>query len=191
MRITDTLEPNTARVAREAAAWQWRGQRPPFAHATGPGQLSVWEFPRPPRIERVEARFRIQAGGVTVVDTGVALRVCETASPPTYYFRRADFPPDVLVPAPGATSGCEWKGSATYLHLMAGGQRFAHAAWFYPNISAEYDWLADHVGVYASRVDGCFIDNERVVPQPGGFYAGWITADLTGPFKGEPGIPGA
>lgn len=148
--------------------------------------MSVWDFPRPPRVEAVALRVRIALGGQTVADTLRALRVCETASPPTYYLPIADIAPDALISAPG-TSWCEWKGRAVYWSVRGGGREAPRAAWSYPEPSPAFAALRDHVAFYAGPMDGCWVGDERVTPQPGGFYGGWVTADLVGPFKGEPG----
>lgn len=152
----------------------------------GPGQVSVWDFPRPPRLEPVDARVRIEFGGALIVDTTRALRVCETASPPTYYVPLDDVMADVLEPAPGQ-SFCEWKGRAAYWSVRVGDRVSPDAAWSYPAPTPAFAALRDHVAFYAGRVDACYVGDARVIPQPGHFYGGWITPDVVGPFKGEPG----
>ncbi len=146
----------------------------------------VADFPRPPAIERVAQTVRILLGGETICETDTAWRILETFHPPTYYMPVASFRPGVLI-AGTRTSFCEWKGVATYYALEAGGRLERDVAWGYPEPSAAYAALKDHVAVYAGRMDACFVGDEQVVPQPGGFYGGWITADLIGPFKGSPG----
>ena len=128
---------------------------------------------------RVALRDRLLA------DTRTALRVLETASPPTWYLPAADVDRSLLEPAPG-TSHCEWKGAARYWSCRAGDERVPEIAWDYPAPFAEFARLLEHFAFYPARVD-CFVDDERVLPQPGGFYGGWVTADVLGPFKGEPG----
>ena len=127
--------------------------------------------------------------GELVVDTSSGYRVLETYHPPTYYLPVLDFVPGCLVPS-RRTSYCEWKGAAQYFSVQSGGSVAADAAWGYPAPSAPFGALLDHVAVYAGPMDACFVDEERVVPQPGGFYGGWVTADLVGPFKGGPGTLG-
>jgi uncharacterized protein (DUF427 family) len=144
--------------------------------------LHVADFPRPPAIEPERRRLRIVLGGETIAETDAAFRILETTHPPTYYLPMAAFRPGVLVPS-ARSSFCEWKGSARYFSVGAQ----ADAAWGYPEPSPAYAALRDHVAVYAGRMDACFIDDEQVLPQPGGFYGGWITKDLVGPFKGAPG----
>ena len=153
----------------------------------------VAHYPRPPRLEREARRVRIILGGETIADTGAdtgaAWRVLETFHPPTIYLPPAAFPPGALRPAPGR-SFCEWKGMARYWTL-AGGDRLAErAGWSYPDPTPCFAALRDHVAVYAGMMDACLLDEERVAPQPGGFYGGWITAELVGPFKGGPGTLG-
>ena len=146
---------------------------------------NVWDYPRPPRLERVSQRLRVVLGHRTVADTHDGFRVLETSHPPTYYL-----PPSCFVcavwEAPGG-SVCEWKGRARLWTLRAGGKEAVAAAWSYPAPSAGFEPIRDHFAVYAGRVDACFVDDEQVVPQPGPFYGGWITANLAGPFKGGPG----
>ena len=127
-------------------------------------------------------------GSHTVAEAlpGTAWRILETTHPPTYYLPPSAFCAGVLAPRP-RTSFCEWKGIARYLSVTAGGRVEADAAWTYPDPSSAYAALKDHVAVYAGRMDACFVGDEQVVPQPGGFYGGWITAAFTGPFKGSPG----
>jgi uncharacterized protein (DUF427 family) len=148
--------------------------------------VSVWDFPRPPRIEPVEARVRIELAGQVIADSTRAVRVCETASPPTYYLPRADITPGVLVAAAG-TSFCEWKGRASYWSVNVGTRIVERAAWSYPSPTPAFVLLADMVAFYARPFDACWVGDERVIPQPGGFYGGWITPEVVGPFKGEPG----
>jgi uncharacterized protein (DUF427 family) len=188
MKTAPVEIPMTARLRR--AAERWRGStKPPFVTPAGPGQRSVWDFPRPPAVERVLERVTVELAGQTIVDTQQCLRVCETASPPTYYMPRADVAMQFVRPGSG-TSGCEWKGFARYFDLVVGDRVSAQAAWWYPNVEKEYAVLADHIAFYASRADRCTVAGEVVAPQPGGFYAGWITKELTGPWKGGPGTQG-
>jgi len=154
-----------------------------------PGQESVWDYPRPPRVEPSRERIRIILGGELILDTTDSLRVLETSHPPVYYVPRSAFIPGALEPAPGS-SFCEFKGSARYLTVRGGIAVAERAAWFYPEPVAGYADLADRVAVYPGRMDSCEVDGERVRPQAGGFYGGWITDRVVGPFKGEPGTMG-
>jgi uncharacterized protein (DUF427 family) len=131
----------------------------------------------------------IDLGGVRILDTSDVVRVLETSHPPVYYLLIADFTEGALVPAAGS-SFCEWKGAARYLDVRGGGRVVPRAAWNYPNPAAGFEMLSDRVAVYAGEMDACTVGGERVVPQPGGFYGGWITAAIAGPFKGVPGSNG-
>jgi uncharacterized protein (DUF427 family) len=175
---------------RQRAKWQYRGeQRPSFAAAPALGQESVWDYPRPPRVERDPRRVEVRAGGVDLADSVRALRVLETASPPTFYLPSEDARLDLLVRVDGA-SECEWKGGAVYWALrgpeVSGGPGSEPVAWSYPSPLAGFEELADHLAFYPGRVE-CHVAGERVRAQPGGFYGGWITSEIAGPAKGEPG----
>lgn len=157
--------------------------------APGPGQESVWDYPRPPRVESTRERVVVRLGGAVIVDTVAALRVLETSHPPAYYLPRSAFAEGTLVPAPG-TSFCEYKGLASYLSVRSGDATAERSAWFYPTPSPGFDVLADYVSLYPAAMDSCEVDGELVTPQAGGFYGGWITSRVVGPFKGEPGTLG-
>jgi uncharacterized protein (DUF427 family) len=146
----------------------------------------VADFPRPPAIEKVPDTVEIVLGGQVIAHTTEAWRILETTHPPTYYLPRQAFTPGSLLPS-RRTSFCEWKGLASYLTLVGGTRTEADAGWTYPDPTPAYAALRDHVAVYAGRMDVCMVGDERVVPQPGGFYGGWITAEFEGPFKGGPG----
>ena len=158
----------------------------PKPDPVGPGQESVWSYPRPPVVVATDRHVLVRLGGRVVCETRRALRLLETSHPPTWYLPRADFVEGSLRDAPGS-SFCEWKGKAAYLDVVAGADVAAAAAWTYPEPAVEFARLADHVALYAAAMDGCFVDGERVQPQPGDFYGGWITRDVVGPFKGVPG----
>jgi uncharacterized protein (DUF427 family) len=151
---------------------------------------SVWDYPRPPRLEPTSRRIRVVLGGETIVDTVRAHRVLETSHPPVYYVPAEDVRPGALAPAGGRATLCEWKGLATYLDVVAGGRRAERAAWTYREPAAGFEAIRDAVAFYAGRMDACYVDDEAVRPQPGAFYGGWITSDLEGPFKGAPGSDG-
>ena len=150
---------------------------------------SVWDYPRPPRVEPSSEHVVVTHAGVVVADTTASLRVLETSHPPTYYLPASSFAGGVLRAAEGA-SWCEWKGQASYLDLVVGDQVLTGIAWTYPEPSAHFEALRDHVALYPGRVDACTVDGESVQPQPGNFYGGWITSRVTGPFKGGPGTSG-
>jgi uncharacterized protein (DUF427 family) len=150
---------------------------------------SVWDYPRPPRIEATGRRVRIEAMGRAIVDTTEAHRVLETSHPPVYYIPPGAVADGVLVPNARRTF-CEFKGVARYWDVVVEGRRLEAAAWSYPEPSPGYEAITDHVAFYPSRMDACFVDDEQVVPQEGDFYGGWITSDITGPFKGGRGTSG-
>lgn len=150
------------------------------------GQESVWDYPRPPRVEKVAARIVVSLGGRVIVDTTDAVRVLETSHPPVYYLPRRAFLAGSLEPAEGS-SFCEFKGEAGYVDVVSNGALAERAGWFYPAPSRGYESLVDTVALYPAAMDWCEVDGERVTPQAGGFYGGWITEKIVGPFKGEPG----
>jgi uncharacterized protein (DUF427 family) len=179
--------PPWLQAAREH--WGWRGQaRPPFAAVPQPGQTSVWDHPRPPRLAPDTREVVIHWGGVEVARTRRAIRVLETAHPPSFYLPWADVARQLLQPA-GGGSYCEWKGPARYWSLVDGARRLDGVAWSYPQPLAGAEALADCVAFYPGQLD-CSVGGLPVRAQPGGFYGGWITADLAGPFKGAPGSEG-
>ncbi len=154
--------------------------------APGPGQESVWDYPRPPRLEPVGKRIRVTFNGVAIADTRRAWRVLETSHPPVYYIPPEDLRRDLLVRT-SRSSFCEWKGLARYLTVRVG-ERLAEAAgWTYPEPTAGFEPIRDHVAFYPAAMDRCTVDGEEARPQPGRFYGGWVTSDVVGPFKGEPG----
>ena len=150
-----------------------------------PGQESVWAYPRPPLVEPVRRRAVIRHGGLMVADTADLVRVCETSHPPTYYLPRTAFDPAVLVTGSGRTV-CEWKGVASYVDLVVpGSPPLPGIDWWYRE--STYPVLSGRVALYAGPLDEVSLNGERVTPQPGAFYGGWITGDVVGPFKGGPG----
>ena len=155
----------------------------------GPGQESVWDYPRPPRLEPTDRHLKVIFAGTVIAETRRALRILETSHPPSYYFPPSDLRSDLLEPAPGR-SICEFKGQAAYWSIRVGGRLSEAAAWSYAAPWSPYGALKDHLCFYAGRVDACFIDGEPVVPQAGDFYGGWRSADVVGPFKGGPGTRG-
>ncbi len=177
-------------IERERRRWRRAVRKRPDRIATpGPGQESVWDYPRPPRLERVSRPVRVEFAGVLLAESDRALRVCETSSPPAYYLPPEDVRRDLLEPFEHRTL-CEWKGLATYWSLRVGERVAREAAWSYPDPDPAYAALRDHFAFHAGRVDACRVGGERVTPQPGAFYGGWITPELVGPFKGEAGSEG-
>ncbi|WP_317629350.1 DUF427 domain-containing protein [Sphingomonas nostoxanthinifaciens] len=154
-----------------------------------PWQESVWTFPRPSIAQPVQAHLRVVLDGRTIAETRRGVRTIETNHPPTYYFPPDDVAPGALRPV-GGTSFCEWKGSAVYFDVVSGDVVRSRAAWAYPDPTASFADIRDHVAFYAAAIDACFVNGEQVVPQPGGFYGGWITSRVAGPFKGIPGSQG-
>ena len=154
-----------------------------------PGQESVWDYPRPPRIEPATRLVRVEFAGVEIARSARALRVLETAGAPTYYIPSSDLRREHLMPASGGTTWCEWKGVASYFDIVAAGSKARRAAWTYLDPMPNFKELAGHFAFYPAHVNA-FLDDEPVVPQPGGFYGGWVTSDIVGPFKGEPGTEG-
>lgn len=144
----------------------------------------VQTYPRPPDVQPVGPRVRVVLGGALVADTMAALRVLETHHAPTYYIPRKDVLA-VLTPTPG-TSFCEWKGSAAYWTVTAGNTTADRAAWSYPDPTARFAALKDHIAIYATMMEACFVGEAKVTPQPGDFYGGWVTPNLTGIVKGAP-----
>jgi len=155
----------------------------------GPGQESVWDYPRPPRVEAVPERIRVVVDGLTIADSTSALRVLETAGPPVYYLPPSDVRTDLLRPSPHETF-CEWKGNASYHTLDLPGRTIHNVAWSYREPLPGYEAIRDHVAFYACLVDEAWVGDERATPQPGRFYGGWVTSRIVGPFKGEPGTTG-
>jgi uncharacterized protein (DUF427 family) len=156
--------------------------------ANGLATESVWDYPRPPGVVPCDRHVRVLHRDVTVAESDRALRVLETASPPTIYVPPKDVRGELLEPAEGHTV-CEWKGDASYFDVVNEGSRAVRAAWTYPDPKEPYAELRDHVAFYAGRLE-CYLDDERVRPQPGDFYGGWVTEEIVGPHKGEPGTEG-
>jgi len=161
----------------------------PTPDPVGPGQESVWDYPRPPRLEPTSRRLRVVLGGEVVADTTEGIRVLETSHPPNYYFPPGDVRPGALERGKGV-SFCEWKGRAHYFTVHGGDRVVTEGAWGYDEPSEAFAAIGGYVAFYASRMDECTVDGELVVAQPGGFYGGWITGDVVGPFKGGPGTRG-
>ena len=155
----------------------------------GPGQESVWDYPRPPRVEPVSLRVRVVFGGVTIADSRSAKRVLETSHPPSYYLPPEDVDMTHLAKTQ-QRSACEFKGAAVYWTVQVGDEVAQNAAWSYPDPATGFGAIRDHLAFYPSRMDACFLGDERVQAQAGDFYGGWITSDIVGPFKGEPGTWG-
>ena len=161
----------------------------PRPDPAGPGQESVWGYPRPPRVEPCHRQVEVIFASETIAITLAALRVLETSHPPAFYLPPDSVFPGAVTPS-GRTSWCEYKGTATYLDVTWKRRTSPDAAWTYLEPSPGYEPLAGYVAFYPARVDVCLVDLQVVEAQPGGFYGGWITPDVVGPFKGGPGTEG-
>jgi uncharacterized protein (DUF427 family) len=166
--------------------WAYTGQkRPPFAATPGPGQESVWDYPRPPKLVADHRRVIVRSGALLIAGSIETYRVLETAGPPTFYIPPRDVHAALLKHYPG-TSLCEWKGEAKYWALETSASPRQAIGWSYPRAQDPYGSISNYFSFYPGRVE-CFVDGERVRPQPGYFYGGWITNEIVGPWKGEPG----
>jgi uncharacterized protein (DUF427 family) len=152
----------------------------------GPGQESVWDYPRPPRLEPSSRLVRVVFAGQLLAESRRALRVLETSHPPNYYIPPEDVALAFLAET-ASSSHCEWKGRARYYAATVGRHRVEDVAWSYPRPTTTFAALAGYLSFYPGRVDACYLDDERVMPQEGSFYGGWITSEIVGPFKGGPG----
>ena len=161
----------------------------PTPDKTGPGQESVWDYPRPPRLETFAGSITIDLGGVTIATADRAWRVLETSHPPTYYVPPSAFLDGALREASGS-SWCEWKGMASYYDLVTDSRIAERAGWTYLEPTRGFEPIVGAIAVMAAQVDRCAVNGEQVQPQPGGFYGGWITSWVKGPFKGIPGSRG-
>jgi uncharacterized protein (DUF427 family) len=161
----------------------------PGKNTQGPERESVWDYPRPPRIEDFERPIQVVFAGTTIADTHRAKRVLETSHPPCYYIPPSDVLMDHLIPTSRST-WCEWKGKATYYSVRVGGRIAENAAWAYLKPNPAFEPIQGWVTFYASLMDACFVDGEKVRAQAGDFYGGWITENIVGPFKGGPGTRG-
>lgn len=183
---TESVAGSGATPAEHTIRSSVRPMRRPEPETPGPGQESVWDYPRPPALDRSSETVEVVLGGRTIATTTRSLRVLETSHPPTYYVPADDFVEGALRPTEGA-SFCEWKGVAAYFDLVGGDVVAPRAAWTYPDPTPVFRDLLGTVAVKPDAVERCLVDGEVVEPQPGDFYGGWITARVVGPFKGVPG----
>ncbi|KAF0249620.1 MAG: hypothetical protein FD167_977 [bacterium] len=153
------------------------------------GQESVWDYPRPPRLEPISKEIKIIFNAVTIAESSNAKRVLETSHPPVYYIPQTDILTEYLILVAG-NSFCEWKGEAIYYSVRVNKRCAEKCAWSYPKPNRSFQLIKDHLAFYAAPMDACYVAGELVTPQPGGFYGGWITSDIIGPFKGEAGTWG-
>jgi uncharacterized protein (DUF427 family) len=154
-----------------------------------PDQESVWDYPRPPRLELCNKHIQVIFNDLIIADTQRSQRVLETSHPPSYYIPPEDIKMEYFHAALGQ-SFCEWKGVARYYTIIVGDKQAVKAAWYYSNPTLDFAPIKNYVAIYAGAMDCCYVNDEIVTPQPGGFYGGWITNDIVGPFKGEPGTWG-
>lgn len=155
----------------------------------GPGQESVWDYPRPPRLEDSHKHIQVIFNGVVIANTRHAKRILETSHPPVYYIPPEDVKMEHFV-STARTTFCEWKGSASYYTIKVGDRSVPNAAWYYQHPNEEYASLANYIALYPSQMDACYVDGEKVQSQEGDFYGGWITGEIVGPFKGGAGTWG-
>lgn len=151
-----------------------------------PGQESVWDYPRPPRLEESNKLVQVVFNGVVIAHTQRAKRILETSQPPAYYIPPEDIKMEYFVPTKKSTF-CEWKGQASYYTITVNGKTADNAAWYYPQPTAGYTNITNFVAIYPSKMDACYFNGEKVQAQEGDFYGGWITRNIVGPFKGGPG----
>jgi len=166
--------------------WKYNGsERPPFAKEPGPGEESVWDYPRPPKLVPFYGRVEVKWLDTIIASTTEAFRILETASPPSFYLPPAHTDLKLFREATGS-SFCEWKGKATYWDIEINGVSIENAAWSYNNPNPAYRSVKNYFSFYPSKTE-CYVEGVRVKPQPGGFYGGWMTPNIIGPVKGEPG----
>ena len=174
-------------IEREREKWRaFKRRRPTQIVPPGPGQESVWDYPRPPRVETVRRTLRVEFAGIVLAHSRRVLRVIETASPPVYYVLPEDIRMEFFKASEHETF-CEWKGLARYWSIRVGERHADDAAWSYPRPDAGYEAIQGHLAFLSGKLDACYLGQERVTPQPRNYYGGWITADIVGPFKGAPG----
>lgn len=169
--------------------WKYDGsERPDFAKDPAPDEESVWDYPRPPKIVKDSRIVVVKWMNQTIAKTTKSVRVLETASPPTFYLPPDDVKTELFEKAPGS-SYCEWKGRAAYWNISFEGNTLKNSAWSYENPTPPFKRIAGYFSFYPGKLE-CYVDNIRVKPQPGGFYGGWMTPEITGPVKGESGTGG-
>lgn len=173
-------------ILEARAKWRFRGkERPDFAQAPAEGQESVWDYPRPPRVDEDRRLVRVSLRDTVIADTRRAIRVLETASPPVFYLPPDDVRTEHLFEGT-RESFCEWKGRAKYWSVRLGDYVLENVAWSYPEPLPGFERITGYLSFFPSRLT-CTVDGERVEPQPGDFYGGWVTSEIVGPFKGAPG----
>ena len=166
--------------------WQFRGkEKPSIAIEPNAWQESVWDYPRPPKLERDRRLITVSVNGKVIAESNSAIRALETASPPTFYIPPKDVDETTLTLG-SRFSLCEWKGVAQYWNVNFNTFAIEGAAWYYLDPYQEFESIAGYFSFYPHRLS-CYIDRELARPQPGKLYGGWITNEIIGPFKGNPG----
>jgi uncharacterized protein (DUF427 family) len=161
--------------------------RRPVPDPVGPGQESVWDYPRPPAVVASAELVTVTHRGVELARTTRSWRVLETAHAPAYYIPRADVRTDLLHGSATRTV-CEFKGAASYADLVLPGCEPVHdVCWWYDHPRPGYEVLTGAICFYPQRVDRCTVDGEPVQPLPSSFYGDWPTRRIAGPYKGGPG----
>jgi len=176
----------TEEIKRARGKWKFRGDvRPDFAEIPKPEHESVWDYPRPPKIDPDDRKVLVKYGTAVIAESQNSIRILETSSPPVFYIPESDIYFSNLEKEIGS-SICEWKGYASYWNVTVNGQKIINAGWSYANPFPGYEDISNYVAFYPAKLE-CFVDGESVSPQPGKFYGGWLTSEITGPFKGEKG----
>lgn len=171
-------------IKKARSGWKYYGQeRPSFAKEPEEGEESVWDYPRPPALSKDDRLVQVYLGETLIAESKNAIRILETASPPTFYIPKSDVQMDLLNSGTGS-SHCEWKGKATYWDISTPGKTIRQAGWSYEDPYEEFEKISGYLSFYPSKLR-CMVNEERVKPQPGGFYGGWITSEIVGPVKGE------
>jgi uncharacterized protein (DUF427 family) len=155
----------------------------------GPGQESVWDYPRPPRLEDSSKHIQVICNGVVIADTQRAKRILETSHPPVYYIPPEDVKLQYFKPTSRSTF-CEWKGGASYYTITVENKKIVDAAWYYRHPTHPYEAIVGYIAIYPGKMDACYVNGEKVQAQEGDFYGGWITGEIVGPFKGGAGTSG-
>jgi len=166
-----------------------RQNRKPYSNSVMRKRESVWDYPRPPRIEASDEHIRVLFGGLVIAETRASIRILETSHPPVYYVPPTDIRMEFLKKS-GPTTSCEWKGTASYISIHTEVRTTERAGWYYSHPQSPYEPITHYIAFYPALMDACYVDDELVLPQPGGFYGGWITSKIQGPFKGGPGTAG-
>ena len=176
----------TEKIRRARAKWKYRGdERPEFAVVPQEGQESVWDYPRPPKVVSDSRTVIVKYQSEIIAQSADTIRILETSSPPVFYIPQKDIEMSKLSDGTSTTL-CEWKGYAKHWNVTAENKDFENAGWSYPNPFPGYEEIRDYIAFYPAILE-CYVDGERVLPQPGGYYGGWITSEIVGPVKGEPG----